>query len=241
MLPECLGELLGTMILIILGNGVVANCFLQKSKGYQSGWMTITTGWFVAVLIGVLTAQSTGSLAGDINPAVSFSKYLLHQYTLTKTLYFSLSQILGAFIGAIVVWLCYFPHWQATDNAEYKLITFCTKPAIRAYPYNLLCEIIATFVLVFGIAVIFGEATANGTIAGFGPYLVGVLVWGIGLSLGGPTGFAINPARDLGPRIAHALLPIPGKGHSDWSYAWVPILGPLLGAVLAIVIWNSIV
>lgn len=235
-----LGEFLGTTFLIIFGGGVVANVLLQHSKGEQAGWMTITTGWFVAVVIGVFIAQSTGSPGGDINPAVSFAKYLLGLYSLKTLLSFSAAQLLGAFCGAIVVWLCYLPHWRVTQEASHKLAVFSTAPAIRFYPSNLLTEIIGTFVLVIGVGAIFGHATLGHPATGIGPYLVGILVWGIGLSLGGPTGYAINPARDLGPRLAHAVLPIAGKGHSDWAYAWVPILGPLLGASLAALSWKII-
>jgi glycerol uptake facilitator protein len=184
-------------------------------------------------VIGVFVAQSAGSPNADINPAVSFAKYWIHQYSFHQTFLFMLSQLSGAFFGAIVVWLAYFPHWRETESADKKLMVFSTKPAIRIYPYNLLTEMIATMVLVLGIGAIFGKATMTAPASGLGPFLVGVLVWGIGLSLGGPTGYAINPARDLGPRIAHAILPIPGKGSSDWRYAWVPVLGPLLGGMIA--------
>jgi len=238
MLMQCLGEFFGTMMLIVLGNGAVASTLLKKSKGYQAGWIAITTGWFVAVVIGVFVAQSVGSPNADINPAISLAKFTWHYYSLQQTLLFMLSQLAGAFIGAILVWLTYLPHWKETEDASLKLMTFSTQPAIRAYSSNLLCEIIATAVLVLGVAAIFGKATAGGPVNGLGPYLVGILVWGIGLSLGGPTGYAINPARDLGPRLAHALLPIAGKGSSDWSYAWVPVVGPLLGGIIAAWIWH---
>jgi len=201
--------------------------------------MAITTGWFVAVVIGVFVAQSLGSPNADINPAISFSKFCLHQYSFAQTCIFMLSQLSGAFLGAIGVWLAYLPHWGVTPDVDHKLMVFCTKPAIRAYPYNFLCEMIATAILIIGVAAIFGKATPNGSLApGIGPYLVGVLVWGIGLSLGGPTGYAINPARDLGPRLAHALLPIAGKGSSEWSYAWVPVFGPFLGGIIAAFLWS---
>lgn len=233
MLSQYLGEFLGTMMLIILGDGVVASALLRDSKGYQGGWITITTGWFIAVVMGVFVAQFAGSQNADINPAVSFAKYWMQIYSFSQTLYFSLAQLAGAFMGAVLVWLAYLPHWSRTENPHHKLMVFCTQPAIRDYPANFICEVIATTVLVFGIAAIFGKTTLEVPVKGLGPYLVGVLVWGIGLSLGGPTGYAINPARDLGPRIAHAILPIARKGSSDWSYAWVPIFAPLLGAVIA--------
>lgn len=238
MVEQCMGEFFGTMMLIILGNGAVASVLLKKSKGYHAGWIAITTGWFVAVVIGVFVAQSAGSPNADINPAISFAKYWLNQYTIDTMLLFMLAQLGGAFVGAIIVWMVYLPHWRETEEADLKLMIFSTAPAIRAYPYNLLCEVIATAVLVFGVAAIFGKATMAGPVAGVGPYLVGILVWGIGLSLGGPTGYAINPARDLGPRIAHAILPITGKGSSDWFYAWVPIIGPLLGSFIAVWLWR---
>jgi glycerol uptake facilitator protein len=182
----------------------------------------------------VFVAQSAGSPNADINPAISFAKYGWHLYTLQQTLLFTLAQIAGAFLGAVLVWLTYLPHWRETKDADMKLMVFCTKPAIRAYGCNLLTEMIATATLVLGVAAIFGKATNGIPVTGLGPYLVGVLVWGIGLSLGGPTGYAINPARDFGPRLAHAILPIADKGNSDWQYAWVPILGPLLGSLIAI-------
>jgi glycerol uptake facilitator protein len=237
MQEQLLGEFFGTMMLIVLGNGAVASVLLKKSKGYDAGWIAITTGWFIAVVIGVFVAQSVGSPNADINPAVSFAKYWWHTYTLNQMLLFMCAQLAGAFVGAVLVWLVYFPHWKETEESETKLLVFSTRPAIRAYPYNLLCEAIATAVLVLGVAAIFSknsQAPANG----LGPYLVGILVWGIGLSLGGATGYAINPARDLGPRLAHALLPIAGKGSSDWSYAWVPVVGPLLGGLVAAWIWH---
>lgn len=235
-----IGEFLGTLILIVLGCGVVANVLLTKSKGQGSGWMVVASGWFVAVVIGVFVAQSAGSINADINPAVSLAKFILHMYSLHQMLMMMLAQIFGAFCGAVIVWLAYLPHWAVTEETKLKLLIFSTEPAIRSYPSNLLCEIIATMVLILGIGAIFGKATYSHPVMGMGPYLVGILVWGIGLSLGGPTGYAINPARDLGPRLAHAFLPISGKGGSDWSYAWVPVLGPLLGAAIAALIWRVI-
>ncbi len=237
LLPQCLGEFFGTLMLVVLGDGAVASVLLKESKGYQAGWIAITTGWFIAVVMGVFVAQSVGSPNADINPAVSLAKYVWHIYTSTQTLAFMAAQLAGAFVGAILVWLAYLPHWKGTADAHFKLMVFSTKPAIRSYPCNLLTEIIATAILVIGVAAIFGKATLSGPVSGLGPYLVGVLVWGIGLSLGGPTGYAINPARDLGPRLAHAVLPIPGKGDSDWGYAWIPVLGPLLGGLIAAWIW----
>jgi glycerol uptake facilitator protein len=237
-IEQCIGEFFGTMMLIILGNGAVASVLLAKSKGYEAGWVAITTGWFVAVVIGVFVAQSVGSPNADINPAISIVKYIWHSYPLDQTLMFMGSQLAGAFVGAVLVWLAYLPHWKETQSAQNKLMVFSTAPAIRSYPHNLLSEAIATAVLVIGVAAIFSRATHGNPAVGLGPYLVGVLVWGIGLSLGGPTGYAINPARDLGPRLAHAVLPIAGKGGSDWAYAWVPVMGPLIGAGLMAWMWG---
>lgn len=235
-----IGELLGTMILILFGGGVVANCVLTKSKGENSGWLSITAGWGIAVIIAVFVAQSAGSPYADINPAVSFAKYILGYLTLTQALCNTAAQMIGAFLGAALVWLCYFPHWQATECTEKKRAVFSTSPAIRHIPSNIVTEAIGTAVLVIGVGAIFGKATLGEPALGFGPYLVGMLVWGIGLSLGGSTGYAINPARDLGPRIAHAVLPIKGKGSSDWGYALVPVVGPLLGALLGAVLWQLV-
>lgn len=231
------GEFLGTMFLIIFGGGVVASTLLAKSKGQDGGWISITTGWGLAVMVGVFVAQAAGSPNADINPAVSLARYVFnHSYTLSQLFSIMLVQILGAMCGGIVVWLAYYAHWAPTEDALLKRLVFCTSPAIRNFPSNLLNEIIGTAVLVIGVGAIFGK---NHLIApGFGPYLVGMLVWGIGLSLGGPTGYAINPARDLGPRIAHAILPIPGKGTSDWGYAWIPIVGPLVGGAIGAIIWR---
>lgn len=238
MQAEYLGEFFGTMMLIVLGNGAVASALLNKSKGQGAGWVAITTGWFVAVVVAVFVAQSVGSPNADINPAVTLAKFGWNDYSLTKTLSFMFFQLAGAFIGAIIVWLAYLPHWKETHDSRIKLAVFSTNPAIKAYPQNLLSEAIATAVLILGVAAIFSNATQGNPVTGLGPYLVGILVWGIGSSLGGPTGYAINPARDLGPRLAHAILPISGKGDSDWSYAWVPVMGPFIGSVAAAWIWH---
>jgi len=234
-----IGELFGTMFLILFGCGVVANVLLTDSKGQNAGWLSIATGWGFAVVIGIFVAQSAGSPNADINPAVTFAKYLLGDfYTCRQVLIAISAQMIGAFLGAVIVWLAYLPHWEKTKNPSYKLAIYSTTPAIRHFPSNLLCEIIGTTVLIIGIAAIFGHATKGNPATGLGPYLVGVLVWAIGLSLGGQTGYAINPARDLGPRIAHAVLPIAGKGSSDWRYAWVPIVGPLIGASIGAIVWK---
>jgi len=238
--PVLIGEFLGTLILILLGGGVVANVVLKESKGHNSGWIVITTGWFIAVCIGVFVAQSAGDINADINPAVTLAKYWLGHYSITTTLWIIPTQVTGAFCGATLVWLAYHPHWQVTADADLKRQVFCTQPAILHYPSNLLNEVIGTATLVLGIGAIFGNATSSHPASGFGPYLVGILVWGIGLSLGGATGYAINPARDLGPRIAHSILPIAGKSDSNWKYAWVPIIGPIIGSIISTIIWKYV-
>ena len=222
-----IGEMLGTMTLIIFGAGVVAGVLLNKSKAQNSGWMVIITGWFVGVTLGVFVANAFGSPDAHINPAVTLCFAILKN-DFSKLLPYTVAQMLGAFLGASVVWLHYFPHWRQSHDPAAKLGVFCTAPAIRCYRWNLVSEIIGTMVLMLGVYAI----TAGSVSPALGPYLVGVLVWGIGASLGGPTGYAINPARDLGPRLAHSVWPIAGKGDSDWSYAWVPVAGPLLGASL---------
>jgi len=228
-----LGEFMGTMLLILLGNGVVAGVLLRKSKAEDSGWMVITTGWALAVMVGVFTAIACGSADAHLNPAVTLGA-AVKTGDFSKLLPYALAQILGAIAGATLVWLHYLPHWSQTPDTDRKLACFCTSPAIRHPAANLLSEIVGTFVLVLVANAIFSHAVAaNGPAAGLGPYLVGSLVWGIGLSLGGTTGYAINPARDLGPRIAHAVLPVAKKGSSDWGYALIPIAGPLIGGALA--------
>jgi glycerol uptake facilitator protein len=228
-----LGEFLGTAILIVLGDGVVAGVLLKGSKGENAGWLAITAGWAFAVVAGVFTAIACGSRDAHLNPAVTLG-FAVITGDFTKLLPYSIAQLAGAFVGAVIVWVHYAPHWSRTADPNFKLGTFCTIPAVRHPASNLASEVIATFVLMLVVAAIFSARLASsGPAAGLGPYLVGSLVWGIGLSLGGTTGYAINPARDLGPRIAHAVLPIPGKRDSDWSYAPIPVMGPLMGAVLA--------
>ena len=227
------GEFVGTLVLILLGDGVVAGVLLKRSKAEGSGWMVITTGWALAVLGGVFAAVACGSKDAFINPAVTLGS-AISSGDYSKLLPYTAAQLLGAFMGATLVWLHYLPHWKETPDQRFKLGVFCTGPAIRNVAANLLSEIIGTFVLVFVSAAIFSKTVAkDGPTAGLGPYLAGCVVWAIGLSLGGTTGYAINPARDLGPRIAHAVLPIAGKGGSDWSYAPIPVVGPLVGAGLA--------
>jgi glycerol uptake facilitator protein len=233
-----MGELLGTMVLIILGDGVVANVLLARSKGENSGWIVITTGWAIAVMVGVFTAITAGAPQADINPAVTLGKTIMGTYTVTQMLTTMIAQFIGAFLGAVVVWLTYLPHWAETADRGLKLAVFSTGPAIRNPTANVITEIIGTIILVVGVGAIFaGEAAP---VDGLGPFLVGALVWGIGLSLGGPTGYAINPARDLGPRIAHAVLPIAGKGDSDWEYSWIPVVAPLIGGAIGALIWMNV-
>jgi glycerol uptake facilitator protein len=227
-----LGELVGTMTLILLGNGVVAGVSLKGSYAENGGWIVITTAWGLAVICAVIVALAVGSNA-HLNPAVTIGVSIVSGDWSDAPAYIA-AQFLGALLGAVLVWLHYLPHWERTDNAAGKRACFCTSPAVRNVPANALSEIIGTFVLVFVAAAISSDnLSPNGLAPGFGPFLVGLLVWVIGLSLGGPTGYAINPARDLGPRIAHALLPIAGKGSSGWDYAPIPIVGPIVGAVLA--------
>ena len=227
------GEFMGTMVLILLGDGVVAGVLLKRSKAESAGWIAVTAGWALAVMAGVFTAIACGSQDAHINPAVTLG-FAVSTGNFHKVGPYLAAQILGAIVGAMLVWIQYFPHWRETDDPALKLAVFATAPAIRKPTANLVSEIIGTLVLVFVVAAIFSKAVAaQGPAGGLAPYLVGTLVWGIGLSLGGTTGYAINPARDLGPRIAHAILPIAGKGGSDWSYAPIPVLGPLIGGAIA--------
>jgi len=227
-----LGELIGMTTLILLGNGVVACVALKGSYGENGGWIVITTGWGLAVLCAVIVALAVGSNA-HLNPAVTIGVGIATGNWSDAGAYIA-GQFAGAMLGAVLVWLHYLPHWAQTDNTAGKRACFCTSPAVRHTPGNLLSEVIGTFVLVFVAAAISSDnLSPNGLAPGFGPFLVGLLVWGIGLSLGGPTGYAINPARDLGPRLAHALLPIAGKGSSGWDYAAIPVIGPVIGGALA--------
>jgi glycerol uptake facilitator protein len=227
------GEFMGTAVLILLGNGVVANVLLRKSKGEGGGWMVIASGWAFAVLMGVLTAVACGSRDAHLNPAVTLG-FAVASGDFSKFVPFFCAQLLGAITGATLVWLHYLPHWKETPDSSLKLACYSTGPAIRNAPANMISEIIGTFVLVLVVGAVFSKTVAGaGFTPGFGPYLVACLVWAIGLSLGGTTGYAINPARDLGPRIAHAILPIAGKGSSEWGYALIPIVGPLIGGAAA--------
>ncbi len=234
-----LAELIGTMILITLGDGVVANVVLQKTKGNNSGWIVITTGWALAVTVAVYAVNSFSG--AHLNPAVTIGLAAIGKFSWALVPSYVAAQMIGAFLGAVIVWLAYLPHWSATTDQGGKLAVFCTGPAIRSPLANLITEIIGTAVLVLGILAVLRPENLvpnSGFEKGFAPALVGVIVWAIGLSLGGPTGYAINPARDLGPRLAHALLPISGKGGSDWGYAWIPVLGPIIGGVLGAVAFN---
>jgi len=240
-------EMIGTMILIILGDGVVANVVLKKSKGQESGWIVVATGWGLAVALAVYTV---GRISGaHINPAVTLSLAVIGSFPWSQVPGYIAAQLAGAFLGGVIVWLSYLPHWAETEDKTAKLGVFSTVPAIRNTRGNILAEVIGTAVLVFCILAIGANAqglTKPGEIdlsvafsKSLQPFLVGVLVWGIGLSLGGPTGYAINPARDLGPRIAHAVLPIAGKGESDWSYSWIPILAPIVGGALGALLFRT--
>jgi glycerol uptake facilitator len=235
-----LAEAIGTMMLVLLGDGVVANVLLERSKGQGSGWIVITTGWGVAVATAV---YAVGRISGaHLNPAVTIGLAAIGSFPWSEVAGYIVAQMIGAFAGAVLVWITYLPHWRATTDPNLKLGVFATAPAFRQPVANILSEIVGTAVLLFGILAIAGNAqtlTRPGDIdlsvvfsRGLQPLLVGVLVLGIGLSLGGPTGYAINPARDLGPRLAHAVLPIPGKRDSDWSYAWIPVVAPIIGGVL---------
>ncbi|MEA3208454.1 MAG: glycerol uptake facilitator protein [Chthoniobacter sp.] len=233
-----LAEFVGTALLILFGDGVVANVVLSKSKGNGGGWIVIATGWGLAVMVAV---YAFGTVSGaHFNPAVTIALTVIGKCEAAKVAGYVAAQIAGAMFGATLVWLAYLPHWKETPDPEAKRAVFCTAPAIRHTLGNLICEIIGAAAMLFGALAIPSSAnlTAPGWATGFGPLLVGLLVVAIGLSLGGPTGYAINPARDLGPRIAHAILPIAGKGDSDWSYAWIPIVGPLIGGVLGALLYR---
>jgi MIP family channel proteins len=239
-----LAELLGTAILIVLGDGVVANVVLHRTKGHDSGWIVITAGWAFAVTIAVYCVNAVSG--AHLNPAVTIALASIGTFPWAKVPLYIGAQIAGGFLGGVIVWLAYLPHWSATPDPESKLAVFSTMPAIRRRYANLAAEVIGGFALVFALLAVLspGNFVPGSDLAkGIGPMLVGVIVWAIGLSLGGPTGYAINPARDLGPRIAHAVLPIDGKGSSDWGYAWIPIVGPTVGGVLAAftyrILWPS--
>ena len=235
-----LAEVLGTMLLIILGDGVVANVVLNKTKGQSSGWIVITTGWALGVTVAV---YAVGTFSGaHLNPAVTIGLASIGKFSWGLVPVYIGAQMLGAFLGATIVWLAYLPHWRETPDPAAKLAVFCTGPAIRSPVSNIITEVIGTAVLVLGVLAILTPKNLNpdyGWNVGLGPALVGVIVWAVGLSLGGPTGYAINPARDLGPRLAHAVLPIAGKGGSDWGYAWIPVVAPIVGGVIAALLYKA--
>jgi glycerol uptake facilitator protein len=228
-----LGEFVGTMVLILLGDGVVAGVLLKRSKAENAGWMAITSAWAFAVLCGVFTANLFGSPDAHLNPAITLA-FAMKNGSFQNLAPFVTAQIAGAFCGATLVWLHYLPHWRQTEDPALKLGVFCTAPAIRNLAANLFCEVLGTTTLIVVIGAISSKLVlSTGPAAGVTPYLVSCVVWGIGLSLGGTTGYAINPARDFGPRLAHAVLPIAGKGSSDWGYAGIPVVGPAIGGIIA--------
>jgi glycerol uptake facilitator protein len=221
-------EVIGTAILILLGDGVVAAVLLNHSKAQNGGWIVIALGWGMAVAMAVFAvAQFSGA---HINPAVTLGFAVIGNTEWGDVPAYLAGEFVGAMIGAFLVWAAYSNHWKATEDPGLKLAVFCTAPAIRNTVANIVTEIIGTFLLVFGVLALFADEATAAT--GLGALLVGLLVLAIGLSLGGPTGYAINPARDLGPRIMHAILPIPGKGPSDWGYAWIPVVAPIVGGIL---------
>jgi len=238
-----LGEFLGTMVFLAFGCSVVANVLLKGSKGEGSGCIVIYTGWAMAILMGVTVGVASGNSA-DLSPVVTLFKLLggFTGYTVSSALAMIGAQVLGAAVGAALAWLMYLPHFEATEDQGLKLAVFSTGPAIRNYSLNFLCECIATTVLIVVLFSLFNK-NVTGTIGytnGFGNYMVGMLVWAVGLCFGGPTGYALNPARDLGPRIAHAILPIAGKGSSDWAYSWVPVVAPMVGGVIGYVVCKAV-
>lgn len=222
------GEMIGTALLILLGNGVVANVVLNKTKGNNSGWIVITFGWAIAVFVGVFVASKASG--AHLNPAVTIALAMLNKISWSKVPEYIAGQTIGAMVGSIGVWAAYGKHFFQTDDTDLKRAVFCTAPAIRSTWNNLITETIGTFVLVFGVLFIIAPSSSLGALDALP---VALLVLGIGLSLGGPTGYAINPARDLAPRIMHAILPLGKKGNSDWSYSWIPVVGPIIGACLA--------
>ena len=233
-MSEYLGEFIGTLILIAFGGGVVAGVVLKNSKAEAGGWLLVCLAWGMGVTLAI---YAVGNISGaHINPAVTLGFAVAGAFPWEKVPGYIIAQVLGAFTGGIIVWLNYLPHWKKTENIESKLSVFSTIPAIRSYPANLISEMLGTFFLIFGLLFI----GANDFTEGLNPIVVGVLISAIGFSFGGTTGFAINPARDFGPRIAHAILPIPGKGSSDWSYSWIPVMGPILGGVNGALVYEAL-
>lgn len=234
-----LGELLGTATLIVFGNGVVANVVLTGTKGNNGGWIVITMGWALGVTIAVYAVNAISG--AHLNPAVTIALASIGSFSWGQVPVYIAAQVAGGFLGGVVVWLTYLPHWKETPDQASKLAAFSTGPAIRHPGANILSEAIGTFALVLGILTVLSPANlvpGSDLAKGLSPVLVGAIVLAIGLSLGGATGYAINPARDLGPRLAHSLLPIAGKGSSDWGYAWVPVVGPIIGGVLGALAYN---
>lgn len=223
-------ETLGTALLLLLGCGVVATAILRNSKGDGGGWLLINFGWGIGVFVGVYAAFPTGA---HLNPAVTVSQWMMGNIDAGQAFTYFAGEFVGAFLGAVLCWLAFREHFDAEEDPGKKLAVFSTGPAIRSPIWNIVTEVIATFVLIFWILI------SGGTPSTLGPLAVALVVVGIGASLGGPTGYAINPARDLGPRIAHAILPIKGKGTSDWSYGWIPVVAPIIGAVLATLVFKA--
>ncbi|MGU8477720.1 MIP/aquaporin family protein [Clostridium perfringens] len=233
-MASLLAELIGTMLLIILGDGVVANVVLKKTKGNSSGWIVITTGWALSVAI---PAAIFTSVSGALfNPALTIALAIVGQFTWSQVIPYIIAQLLGAFLGAVVVYITYYNHFEETEDQNSKLGVFCTIPEIEDHKINFLTEFIGTFVLTFAVLGIGAQNIDYGVKV----IIVGCLIWAIGLSLGGPTGYAINPARDFGPRLAHFLLPIPRKGSSKWEYAWIPIVAPIIGAICGALVYVNI-
>lgn len=233
-MASLLAELIGTMLLIILGDGVVANVVLKKTKGNSSGWIVITTGWALAVAI---PAAIFTSVSGALfNPALTIALAIVGQFTWSQVIPYIIAQLLGAFLGAVVVYITYYNHFEETEDQNSKLGVFCTIPEIEDHKINFLTEFIGTFVLTFAVLGIGAQNIDYGVKV----IIIGCLIWAIGLSLGGPTGYAINPARDFGPRLAHFLLPIPKKGSSKWEYAWIPIVAPIIGAICGALVYVNI-
>lgn len=231
-----IGEFFGTLLLILLGNGVVANVVLSRSKGNNSGWIVIALGWAIAVFVGVYTSIKLGG-SGHINSAVTIALAAFQDFDSSLIIPYISAQFAGAFIGAVINWIAYKQHFDITEDKDLQLAVFCTAPAIRHTFFNLATEIIGTFVLVFGALSL---SPASSTMGSLDALPVALLVLGIGLSLGGPTGYAINPARDLGPRIAHFILPIKNKRDSNWEYSWIPIVGPVIGGLLAAYLYGLV-
>jgi glycerol uptake facilitator protein len=228
-----LAEFIGTMFIILLGNGVVANVLLAKSKGQNGGWIVITFGWAIAVFVGVYSSATVSG--AHLNPAISIALAAIGKFEWANVPLYLLAQLLGAVTGSLLMWLSYRKHFDEVNDADAMMAIFCTAPAIRNTTANLTTEIIGTFVLMLGVLFI---AAPQNSLGALDALPVALLVLGIGLSLGGPTGYAINPARDLGPRMMHFILPIKNKRNSDWSYSWVPIVGPIIGALIAVGVWS---